>query len=172
MGMEKVRTIYRLRSLRGGLILALLTILWGIILNTVIRAFPGVVLSEIKKIISDNVTRAQITQDQLSVLSDKAMDMLRTAAFESLIAGMLLVVLVLILIRLNGNKKTKAIISWIFGIGVVLFSIGLFIRPMALLNTTSLETAINHSAWVVIPGLVLIFLGFIAALLKTLKDLF
>src|SRR6056297_1166542 len=125
--MEKVRTIYRLKNLRGGLILALFTILCGIILNTIIRTFPGVVLSEIKKCFSDNNLSAKITTNQISDFAEKAMEMLRTAAFESLIAGMLLVVVILILIRLKGNKKSKVIISWVFGIGVVLYSIGVFI---------------------------------------------
>ncbi|MFO7879683.1 MAG: hypothetical protein ACQES0_08450 [Bacteroidota bacterium] len=170
--MDKLRTIYRLRALRGGILMALLNILWGSGLLFLLRLFPDLISAKIKEniAIAGNLTHPEFIQ----TLIDKSAigtDLFVHAALEPMVLGIMVLVLMFLLIRLNGNTQLRITISWLLGIGLVLYAISLFIRAMTYIGTASAGEAQSHCLWLMLPGTILLATGILLTIIKSVKDL-
>ncbi|MGM0649175.1 MAG: hypothetical protein ACQES1_01570 [Bacteroidota bacterium] len=170
--MEKIRTIYRLRVLRGGLLLSVLSVLWGLGLLTVLRIFPGIVTSHIKSLIfkAHNIT-TEVQMDAVQYKLYQANSLYMDASLQAILLGVLGIVVMLLVIRLNGNNQVKIIIAWLLGIGVVLYSTGIFLDAVNFVGSGAVSIEHTNNPWAVVPGCILFFSGFLLSVIKILKDL-
>lgn len=170
--MEKVRTIYRLRVVRGGLLLSLLSVLWGIGLLTVLRVFPGIVISQIKSLIfnANNIT-TEVQMEAVQYKVNLAHSLYMDASIQAILLGVLSIVMMLVVIRLNGNNSSKNFISWVMGVGVVLYATGVFLNAMSFVDNGAISIEYANNVWAVAPGCILFLLGVLLSVIKTVKEL-
>jgi hypothetical protein len=170
--MDKLRTLYRLRAVKGGLIMAFLSILWGSGLLFVNRMFPDIIRSKIREsiAISGNFTDIS-TIEILETKSLIANKLFIYSALEPVLFGILTIVILFLLIRLKGNTSLRIAISWILGSGTIIYSFGLFIKATSFVNTASLTGAKETAMWFIVPGALLLALGLLLGFVKTIKDL-
>jgi hypothetical protein len=170
--MEKLRTIYRLRILRGGLLLSLLSILWGIGLFSVLKIFPEAMSSHLKTLICDanNIT-TEAQMDSVYRKFSMAYGDFYSAATNAVLFGVMSVMFLLLIIRLNGNNSFRKTIAWLMGSGVFLYSAAEYFHAISFVNSTNLNVDYNTGEWILIPGLVLLFLGVLLCVIKIVKDI-
>ncbi|MEA3446949.1 MAG: hypothetical protein U9Q98_00645 [Bacteroidota bacterium] len=169
--MEKLRTIYRLRILRGGLLLSIISILWGLGLFVFFKMFPGGMTSHLKSVICDaNGITTEAEMDVIFCKLSQASYNFYQAATSAVILGVMSVVFLLVIIRLNGNTQIRKIISWLMGVGIVLYSIAEFYNAMIFVNSTNLSVD-STNQWMLIPGLILLFCGVLLAVIKIIRDI-
>ncbi|MGC9332138.1 MAG: hypothetical protein ACP5DZ_09735 [Bacteroidales bacterium] len=169
--MEKLRTIYRLRILRGGLMLSILSILWGLGLFAFLNMFHGGMSSHMKSVICNangitNEAQMDIVYCKLSQVNSNFYE----AATNAIVLGVMSVVFLLLIIRLNGNNQIRIVISWLMGAGVVLYAAASFYNAVNFVNSTNFNM-VTENQWLLIPGLVLLFCGVLLAVIKTIHDL-
>jgi len=170
--MDKMRTIYRLRALRGGLIMAFLSILWGSVLLFMNRLIPDTFSAKIRESVA--ISGKLTDMSKIEILEAKAVtahEMLLHAAFEPVLFGMMTILVLFLLIRLNGNTKLRIAISWIIGAGTIIYSLGLFIKATTFLSSASMSNACDAGMWFIIPGILLLSAGLLLTFVKTIKDL-
>jgi len=152
-------------------LLSLISILWGIGLLTVLNVFPGGMVSHLKTTIcTANDVTSDAQMDLVYCKMSQSGIMLNDAATNAIMLGMMSVVLLLVIIRLNGNNRIRIVISWLMGTGVVLYAAAAFYNAMNFVNSTNLNME-SADHWLLIPGIVLLFCGVLLAVIKIIKDI-
>ncbi|MFO7790505.1 MAG: hypothetical protein R6V32_08030 [Bacteroidales bacterium] len=170
--MEKLRTIYRLRLLRGGLLLSVISVLWGLGLLVALKMFPAIISSQMKSkiCIANNITtEAQMDVVDCNLIQAKSFFM--DASLQAILLGVMSIVMLLLIIRLNGNSKIRIVISWLLGAGVVLYSAGIFLSALYFVDNGAVSIEGTNYGWIIGPGGILLFAGLLMSVIKIIKDL-
>lgn len=170
--MDKRRTIYKLRDLRGSLLLVLITLLAGSGLLFVINVFPHFVKGKIQlslmQLLDMNISS---NMDVLNEQVIRSVDLFHITAFEIILTSIVSLVCILLLIRLNGKMIIRKTISWIISLGVFLMTLYSIMVSVRFMSCLDLFDAYKGLGFINVLGSSLFIVGLILLFFKSFKDL-
>jgi hypothetical protein len=169
--MDRRRTIYKLRDLRISMILSLLNLLGGLVFWSVLKTIPLSIQSGIhNKMLIKLTDNADIFASAHTITKD-IMALFHKTSLEIIIISLIPIASILLLIRLNGNLKTRKFISGTLTAGTSIVNLAAVAFLLRYINLASTELASYGIRIIFGIGVLLLITGFIILVFKVLNDL-
>lgn len=170
--MEQQRTITKLRSVKVGVMLALMLIAYGVIMSIFLEFRQEKIVNSFKNKATEVVSyKYQNDMSRAVKACNNAFVYMEKSADESIQYGALILVFSLVLIRLSINNRTRVIILILTGLGAGMITMFDLAAGIQLPKAAEIQNVRQYMSWLYYPGYIFFGLGVLMFVYHTFKKI-